>query len=90
MFTNKNIHNKTIYIKGLNIITFSKVSLVMLILVLGVFVVSNLAVAKMYRWVDKTGKVHYSQSIPPSQAQHGHKELNEPMLSPVRSRSNVY
>lgn len=77
MFTNKNIHNKIIYIKEFNIISFSKVNFVMLPLMLGTFVVSNLAVAKMYRWVDKTGKVHYSQSIPPSQAQHGHKELNE-------------
>ena len=77
MFTNKNIYNKIIYIKGLNVINFSKVSYGMLIIMLNVFVVSNLAVAKMYRWVDKAGNVHYSQSIPPSQAQLGHKELNE-------------
>lgn len=33
--------------------------------------------AKTYRWVDENGKVHYSQSIPPSASQRGHAELSE-------------
>lgn len=33
--------------------------------------------AKTYRWVDENGKIHYSQSIPPSASQRGHAELSE-------------
>ncbi|CAA6805012.1 MAG: Unknown protein [uncultured Thiotrichaceae bacterium] len=32
--------------------------------------------AKTYRWVDEDGKIHYSQSIPPSASQGGHSEIN--------------
>ena len=30
----------------------------------------------LYRWVDKDGKVHYADSIPPTASQIGHTELN--------------
>lgn len=33
--------------------------------------------AKTYRWVDNKGVVHYSERIPPSQVQFGHKQLDE-------------
>lgn len=33
--------------------------------------------AKTYRWVDKNGKVHYSQTVPPSASQLGHDEIDE-------------
>jgi len=39
--------------------------------------VNNMVQAKTYRWVDQEGKVHYSQSIPPSGSQLGHQELDE-------------
>jgi len=31
----------------------------------------------LYRWVDSTGKVHYSDKIPPKVAQNGHTKLNK-------------
>lgn len=31
----------------------------------------------LYRWTDENGKVHYSDSVPPSLAQRGHAELDE-------------
>ncbi len=37
----------------------------------------QLTQAKTYRWTDKNGKVHYSQSVPPSASQLGHQELDE-------------
>ena len=64
--------------KIINVKRFKRISLfATIVLLLVVTIVSNSSLAKMYRWVDKSGKVHYSQSIPPSQAQLGHKELNE-------------
>lgn len=40
-------------------------------------VASASLLANTYRWVDENGKVHYSQSIPPSASQGGHFEINE-------------
>lgn len=37
----------------------------------------NTVSAKTYRWVDSNGVVHYSESIPPSQAKFGHEELKK-------------
>jgi hypothetical protein len=34
------------------------------------------AQAKLYRWVDERGVVHYTDHIPPSEAERGHTELN--------------
>lgn len=47
-----------------------------LAIMLGIVVFTNNVLAKTYRWVDKDGKVHYSQSIPPSDSQYGHEELD--------------
>ncbi len=33
--------------------------------------------AKLYKWVDENGKVHYSDKVPPDQIRNEHKELNE-------------
>lgn len=33
--------------------------------------------AKLYRWVDENGKVHYSDQIPPEHARNARDELNE-------------
>lgn len=74
------VQNKIINVKdlkGFKRISLSRIHFATLALLVGVTIVSNSTLAKMYRWVDKSGKVHYSQSIPPSQAQLGHKELNE-------------
>ncbi len=38
---------------------------------------TQLTLAKTYRWTDKNGKVHYSQTVPPSAAQLGHEEIDE-------------
>ncbi len=45
-------------------------------IVLSIIVFASLVHAKTYRWVDKKGKVHYSEIIPPSEAQYGHDVLN--------------
>jgi len=34
------------------------------------------AAAQLYRWVDDQGNVHYTDKIPPSQAERGHTELS--------------
>jgi hypothetical protein len=39
------------------------------------------ASAKMYRWVDESGKVHYTDKMPPEQIEKGHDELNEQGLT---------
>lgn len=49
----------------------------MLLLAASTMVASLNLFAKTYRWVDENGKVHYSQSIPPSASQRGHAELSE-------------
>ncbi|MEZ5536154.1 MAG: DUF4124 domain-containing protein [Thiolinea sp.] len=38
---------------------------------------SAVSAGGLYRWTDENGKVHYSDSVPPSQAQGGHSELDE-------------
>ncbi|HIQ07316.1 MAG TPA: DUF4124 domain-containing protein [Thiotrichaceae bacterium] len=47
--------------------------------------IPSLVGAKTYRWVDSKGVVHYSESIPPSQAKFGHKELNEKNGSTIKN-----
>lgn len=46
-------------------------------MVLFTMLLSGSVSAKTYRWVDANGKIHYSQSIPPSASQNGHTELND-------------
>ena len=45
--------------------------------ILLIFMTSSLAHAKLYRWVDDSGKVHFSDTIPPAMAQKGHTSLNK-------------
>ncbi len=33
--------------------------------------------AKLYKWVDENGKVHYSDKLPPDQIKHAHETLND-------------
>ncbi len=40
-------------------------------------VVAGSASAKVYRWVDEKGEVHYSESLPPTHVDKGHDVLNE-------------
>ncbi len=74
------IQNKIInfigFNKGFKRISLASARFATLVILLGATIASNSTLAKMYRWVDKSGKVYYSQSIPPSHAQLGHRELN--------------
>jgi hypothetical protein len=57
-------------------------------LLIASLVVATPALAKMYKWVDKDGNVHYSDSVPPDQAKHG--RLPPPFLPvPVRARAGI-
>jgi len=38
---------------------------------------SSIVYAKLYRWVDDEGNVHYSDQVPPEHSSKGHAELNE-------------
>lgn len=40
-------------------------------------IASDPALAATYRWVDQSGKVHYSDVMPPNQAGQGHSELDK-------------
>ncbi len=53
-----------------------KVTYTIALLLCGIFL-SNLSLGKTYRWKDKDGRVHYTQSIPPSGSQYGHQEIDE-------------
>ena len=45
---------------------------------LGLSLVAQVAIAaKMYRWTDENGDVHYGSEIPPEYLQQQHKQLNE-------------
>jgi len=39
--------------------------------------ISCVAQASLYRWVDENGKVHFSDKVPPAMAQKGHTELKK-------------
>lgn len=54
------------------------------------FVMPLVAVAKLYRWVDEQGAVHYTDTLPPAQSQRGHTELRpdgliEDQVDPAKS-----
>ena len=42
-----------------------------------IFLTSSVAHAKLYRWVDDSGKVHFSDKVPPAMSQKGHTSLNK-------------
>ncbi|MCX7554149.1 DUF4124 domain-containing protein [Marinicella sp. S1101] len=48
--------------------------IVMLMLML---VMAHAAEAKMYKWVDENGKVHYSDKVPPDQVEHARERIGE-------------
>ncbi|MCP3670698.1 MAG: DUF4124 domain-containing protein [Gammaproteobacteria bacterium] len=53
--------------KRLNILIFTLVTCLL----------ATPAMAKLYRWVDADGKIHYTDKLPPSQASRARSELNE-------------
>ncbi|MCB1629640.1 MAG: DUF4124 domain-containing protein, partial [Xanthomonadales bacterium] len=44
---------------------------------LGLLAGGSVSAAKLYKWVDENGNVHYSDQVPPSQAKQARSELNE-------------
>lgn len=48
-----------------------------LALLLAVSLLSQPAMAKLYKWVDENGNIHYTDKMPPKAAQQGHTRLNE-------------
>jgi len=42
-----------------------------------IFLISSVAHASLYRWVDENGKIHFSDKVPPAMAQKGHTSLNK-------------
>ena len=44
---------------------------------LGLLASSAVSAAKLYKWVDENGNVHYSDQVPPNQAKQARSELNE-------------
>lgn len=42
-----------------------------------VLIMSSAVHAKLYKWVDEDGKVHYSDKMPPDQIKHAHQELSK-------------
>jgi len=45
--------------------------------VLCILVLASPADARLYRWVDEDGKVHYSDRVPPQQSKKGHQILDK-------------
>ncbi len=54
-----------------------KIKLQLTLIMLCCTVVAASASAKVYRWVDENGEVHYSESLPPTHVDKGHDVLNE-------------
>ena len=52
-------------------------SVISTVTLLGLLLLSTTASAALFRWVDDDGKVHYSDSVPPSKAQKGHTEMDK-------------
>lgn len=47
------------------------------ILICGLLIFTATADARLYRWVDENGKVHYSDQLPPAQSKQGHEVLSD-------------
>jgi len=47
------------------------------IALLGLIIIVTPVTAKLYRWVDEAGRVHYTDTLPPSQAERARRELND-------------
>lgn len=54
-----------------------KIKLQITLILLCCTVVAGSAAAKVYRWVDEKGEIHYSESLPPDHVDAGHDVLNE-------------
>ena len=52
------------------------------------FLTSSVAQASLYRWVDESGKVHFSDKVPPSMAQKGHTSLSKNGVKSERTISS--
>ena len=50
---------------------------ILMMLVLWTLVAMPASAAKLYKWVDEDGKVHYSDKVPPEAIRNEHKQLNE-------------
>lgn len=53
----------------------------LLLLSAALLLAAPLASAKMYKWVDEQGNVHYTDKVPPKAAQQGHSRLNKQGMS---------
>lgn len=49
----------------------------LLLICLSLVMLPQLAQAKLYKWVDEHGEVHYTDKVPPQAAARGHKELDQ-------------
>lgn len=49
----------------------------LLLICLPLLMVPHLAQAKLYKWVDENGEIHYTDKVPPQAASRGHTELNQ-------------
>lgn len=49
----------------------------LMMLMLSAMVAMPASAAKLYKWVDENGKVHYSDKVPPEAIRNEHKQLNE-------------
>jgi hypothetical protein len=55
---------------------FGLATCLIFLLALSINSVSSAGGTRLYRWVDKEGRVHYTDTIPPSEADQGHAVLN--------------
>lgn len=61
-----------------NLATNTKLKVLLSVSLLALSLASlSIAQAGLYRWVDSSGKVHFSDKIPPASSQKGHSELNK-------------
>lgn len=58
-------------------------------LVVALLLVMGNAHAKMYRWVDSNGRVHYSDTLPPTYQKSGAAEMNKQGLVVKRTQSEA-
>ena len=58
------------------------------LLALLIFLSSSAAQANLYRWVDESGKVHFSDKVPPSMAQKGHTSLGDNGIESSKTSSS--
>lgn len=57
------------------------------LLIIGILISGPLAAAKVYRWVDENGEVHYSETLPPDFEDKSHDVLNKKGVVVAKERS---